>query len=53
MEQAFGRQGTLGITLIMGYYTANSLLMHAYDQHTDPSRKRPFPDVPASEKGGY
>lgn len=53
MEQAFGRQGTLGITLVMGYYTMNALLMHAYDQHTDPARKRPFPDVAPAEKTGY
>ncbi len=53
MEQTFGRQGTLGISLVMGYYTANALLMHAYDQHTDPARKRPFPDVAPTEKTGY
>jgi len=45
MEKNFGRQGTLGIALTMGYYTANALLMHTYDQHTDPARPRPFPDV--------
>jgi 4-carboxymuconolactone decarboxylase len=54
MERLFGRKGTLVITLVMGYYTSNALIMHAYDQHQDESRlgpgtKTPFPDLAASE----
>jgi len=49
MERNFGRKGTLGIALIVGYYTANAMLMHTYDQHTDPNRKRPFADVVAMD----
>lgn len=49
MERNFGRQGTLGISLVMGYYTASALLMHAYDQHTEPAGKRAFPDRLASK----
>jgi 4-carboxymuconolactone decarboxylase len=50
LEKNFGRQGTLGLSLTMGYYAANALLMHTYDQHTDPARKRPFPDMVVNEK---
>jgi hypothetical protein len=32
VERNFGRKGTLGITLILCYYTSNALLMRAYDQ---------------------
>jgi hypothetical protein len=36
MEKNFGRQGTLGITLYMGYYLSNGLLVnHVYDQRLD------------------
>jgi 4-carboxymuconolactone decarboxylase len=49
MERNFGVNGTLGISLVMGYYTANALLMHAYDQRVDLTKKRPFPDLVASD----
>lgn len=45
MERLFGRRGTLAITLMMGYYANNAFLFRAYDQHIDPEKKRPFPDV--------
>lgn len=31
MERNFGKKGTLGITLTMGHYVSNALLMRAYD----------------------
>jgi hypothetical protein len=31
VERNFGRKATLGITLTMGYYAANTLVMRAYD----------------------
>jgi hypothetical protein len=36
VERNFGRRGTLGMSLIMSYYTANALLMRVYDQHGRP-----------------
>jgi len=39
MEQAFGRRGTLDITLLMGYYDQNGLLYRAYDQRRAPDEK--------------
>lgn len=32
MQRTFGSKGTLAITLLMGYYSANELVMHVYDQ---------------------
>ena len=49
LERLFGRETTLSIALLMGYYTSNTMLLQTYDQHLDPSRKRPFPDVIARE----
>jgi hypothetical protein len=49
MERLFGKKGTLDLILLMGYYENNALLLRAYDQHIDPSKKRPFPDVIALE----
>jgi hypothetical protein len=40
MERTFGRNDTLDITLLMGYYLQNTLIYRAYDQ-------RPEPDNPA------
>jgi hypothetical protein len=39
MEQAFGRRGTLDITLLMGYYDQNGLMYRAYDQRREPNEK--------------
>jgi 4-carboxymuconolactone decarboxylase len=39
-ERNFGRKGTLGITLLLCYYTSNGLLLRAYDQHVEPGKKR-------------
>jgi len=49
MVRLFGQRGTLAITLIMAHYTDNAMLYRAFDQHLDPSKKRPFPDVVALE----
>ncbi|HEY4355224.1 MAG TPA: hypothetical protein VGN16_05725 [Acidobacteriaceae bacterium] len=32
MQRTFGRKGTLAITLLMGYYSTNELVMRVYDQ---------------------
>jgi hypothetical protein len=37
IQQSFGARGTLGITLIMGYYMSNVLVYRAYDIHMDTS----------------
>jgi 4-carboxymuconolactone decarboxylase len=49
MERTFGRKGTLGLSLVMSYYALNGLLMRVYDQHLDPSKKSPFPDLAAGK----
>ena len=43
MERAFGRKHTMALTLLMAHYTANALLLHAYDQHLGPSHKPELP----------
>jgi hypothetical protein len=52
MQKNFGQRGTLAMTLMMGYYAGNGFLFHAYDQHIDLGKERPFPDVIALEKSG-
>jgi hypothetical protein len=37
VERNFGRKATLGITLTMGHYAANTLVMKAYDLQPPPS----------------
>jgi hypothetical protein len=44
MERLFGRRATLGATLLMAHYTANELLLRAYNQHVAPGEKSPFPN---------
>ena len=39
----------LAIALMMGYYANNGFLFRAYDQRIDVGKKRPFPDVLATE----
>ena len=44
MERLFGRKGTLNLTVLMMYYTANDVLFRAYDQRVPPTRgAQPFP----------
>jgi len=45
-ERHFGRNGTLAISLLVGYYANNALLFRAYDQHRPPERLElpTFPD---------
>jgi 4-carboxymuconolactone decarboxylase len=43
MERLFGRKGTLAATLLMGHYTLNALMLHAYNQQLSPGDKHPFP----------
>jgi hypothetical protein len=33
VERTFGKRSTLGMSLLMSYYTSNALLMRVYDQH--------------------
>ena len=37
VQRVFGAKGTLGITLIMGYYMSNVLVYRAYDIRIDTS----------------
>jgi len=37
MEKTFGRNDTLDITLLMGYYLQNTLIYRAYDQRPEPN----------------
>lgn len=51
LQDAYGRRGALGVTVIMAYYTANAVILHTYDQKVDLSkRKRPFKDLVAVER---
>jgi 4-carboxymuconolactone decarboxylase len=42
MMRLFGRRNTFAVTSLMAYYTANALLLHAFDQHLAPGSKSPF-----------
>jgi hypothetical protein len=51
LQDAYGRRGALGVTVIMAYYTANAVILHTYDQKVDLSkRKRPYKDLVAAER---
>lgn len=51
LQDAYGRRGALGVTVIMAYYTANAVILHTYDQKVDLSRrKRPFKDLVTVER---
>lgn len=41
--EAFGKQGLVELVAIMGDYSANALLLHAFDQHVPPDRKPLLP----------
>jgi 4-carboxymuconolactone decarboxylase len=42
-ERAFGRKGTLALTMILSHYSGSSMMLRAYDQHVRPDQKAPFP----------
>lgn len=51
LQDAYGRRGALGVTVIMAYYTANAVILHTYDQKVDLSKRtRPFGDLAAVER---
>ena len=51
LQDAYGRRGALGVTVIMAYYTANAVILHTYDQKVDLSKRtRPFPDLAPVER---
>ena len=51
LQDAYGRRGALGVTVIMAYYTANAIILHTYDQQVDLSKRtRPFRDLAAVER---
>jgi 4-carboxymuconolactone decarboxylase len=46
VERAFGQKATLGITLTMGYYISNALIMRAYDSQLFRRNGEPQPTAP-------
>ena len=51
LQDAYGRRGALGVTVIMAYYTANAVILHTYDQKVDLSKRtRPFADLARVER---
>ena len=46
VERNFGEKGTLGITMTMGYYVSNALLMRAYDTQLFRRNGEPPPASP-------